>query len=182
MAQQMSLPIDAVLPELLAALEKETRALLIAPPGAGKTTRVAPALLEQSWCSGEIFLLVPRRLAAAEFIAAERGELPGQTIGYATRLDSRLGNSTRVIAMTHGVFLSRIEADPELSGVSAVLFDEVHERSLDNDLALALALDAASALREDLRLVAMSATLDAERFQSLLGNPQTIVSEGKSYP
>ncbi|HZU50547.1 MAG TPA: DEAD/DEAH box helicase, partial [Sphingomicrobium sp.] len=148
MAQQMSLPIDAVLPELLAALEKETRALLIAPPGAGKTTRVAPALLEQSWCSGEIFLLVPRRLAAraaAEFIAAERGELPGQTIGYATRLDSRLGNSTRVIAMTHGVFLSRIEADPELSGVSAVLFDEVHERSLDNDLALALALDAASA-------------------------------------
>ena len=95
---------------------------------------------------------------------------------------ARSGKRTRVIAMTHGVFLSRIQADPELAGVSAVLFDEVHERSLDNDLALALALDAASALRDDLRLVAMSATLDVERFQRLLDNPPTIVSEGKSFP
>ena len=116
----------------------------------------------------QVLLLVPRRLAAraaAEFMAAELGEKPGETIGYATRLDSKVGKATRVIAMTHGVFLSRIEADPELAGVSAVLFDEVHERSLDNDLALALALDAASALRPDLRLVAMSATLDVDRFQ-----------------
>ena len=181
----MRLPIDDVLQDLLAALEGSTRALLIAPPGAGKTTRVAPALLDQPWCSGEILLLVPRRLAAraaAEFMSLERGEKAGETIGYATRLDSRIGKETRIIAMTHGVFLSRIEADPELKGVSAVLFDEVHERSLDNDLALALALDAASALRQDLRILAMSATLDVGRFTGLLQNPPTIVSEGKSFP
>ena len=181
----MRLPIDHVLPELLSALREQTRALLIAPPGAGKTTRVAPALLGEAWCSGEVLLLVPRRLAAraaAEFMAAEFGEKPGETIGYATRLDSKIGRRTRVVAMTHGVFLSRIQSDPELAGVSAVLFDEVHERSLDNDLALALALDAAAALRPDLCLLAMSATLDVERFRPLLGNPPTIVSEGKSYP
>src|SRR5438132_634842 len=165
------MPIDAVLPDLLAALREGTRALLVAPPGAGKTTRVAPALLGEGWCTGEVLLLVPRRLAAraaAEFMAAELGEAPGQTIGYATRLDSKAGKATRIVAMTHGVFLSRIQADPELTGVCAVLFDEVHERSLDNDLALALALDAAGALRPDLRLLAMSATLDVERFQRLL--------------
>ena len=179
------LPIDAVLPDLLAALREQTRALLIAPPGAGKTTKVAPALLGEPWCGGQVLLLVPRRLAAraaAEFMAAAMGEKPGETIGYATRLDSKVGKATRVVAMTHGVFLSRIEADPELGGVSAVLFDEVHERSLDNDLSLALALDAAGALRPDLRLVAMSATLDTGRFQALLGDPPTIVSEGRSYP
>jgi len=181
----MKLPIDDVLPDLLAALREQARALLIAPPGAGKTTKVAPALLSESWCSGQIFLLVPRRLAAraaAEFMATRLGEVPGQTIGYATRLDSRVGATTRVVAMTHGVLLARIQSDPELAGVSAVLFDEVHERSLDNDLALALVLDAASALRTDLRIVAMSATPDVERFQRLLGNPPTIVSEGKGFP
>jgi ATP-dependent helicase HrpB len=185
MTDAARLPIDDVLPDLLAALREQTRALLIAPPGAGKTTRVAPALLAEDWCDGQVLLLVPRRLAAravAEFMAGELGEKPGETIGYATRLDSKVGKATRVIAMTHGVFLARIEADPELSGVSAVLFDEVHERSLDNDLALAFALDAASALRPDLRLVAMSATLDSERFRALLGNPPEIVSEGKSFP
>jgi ATP-dependent helicase HrpB len=132
-----------------------------------------------------VLLLVPRRLAAraaAEFMASALREKPGETIGYATRLDSKVGKQTRVIVMTHGVFLARIEADPELAGVSAVLFDEVHERSLDNDLALALALDAANALRPDLRLVAMSATLDVERFQRLLGNAPTIISEGRSFP
>ena len=181
----MRLPIDAVLPELLEALHDNERALLIAPPGAGKTTRVAPALLGEDWCGGQVLLLVPRRLAAraaAEFMAGELGEKAGATIGYATRLDSKVGKGTRVIAMTHGVFLSRIEADPELAEVSAVLFDEVHERSLDNDLALALALDAAGALRPDLRIVTMSATLDADRLRKLLGNPPTIVSEGKSFP
>jgi ATP-dependent helicase HrpB len=179
------LPIDAVLPDLLAALREQSRALLIAPPGAGKTTKVAPALLAEQWCSGQVLLLVPRRLAAraaAEFMAGALGEKPGETIGYATRLDSKVGRQTRVVAMTQGVFLARIEADPELAGVSAVLFDEVHERSLDNDLALALALDAANALRPDLRLVAMSATLDVERFQRLLDGAPTIVSEGKSFP
>ena len=181
----MRLPIDEVLGDLLAALRANTRALLIAPPGAGKTTKVAPALLGEPWCDGQVLLLVPRRLAAraaAEFMAGQLGEKPGETIGYATRLDSKVGKTTRVIAMTHGVFLARIQADPELSGVSAVLFDEVHERSLDNDLALALALDAAKALRENLRLVAMSATLDVERFKRLLDNPPTTVSEGKSFP
>jgi len=178
-------PILAVLPDLLAALREQDRALLIAPPGAGKTTRVAPALVAEDWCTGEILLLVPRRLAAraaAEFMASALGESPGETIGYATRLDSKVGKASRVIVMTHGVFLARIQSDPELAGVSAVLLDEVHERSLDNDLALALVLDAASALRDDLRIVAMSATLDVERFQRLLGKPPTIVSEGRSFP
>jgi ATP-dependent helicase HrpB len=181
----MRLPIEEVLPSLLEALREQTKALLIASPGAGKTTRVAPALLAEEWCREQVLLLVPRRLAAraaAEFMATERGEKTGETIGYATRLDSKVGKGTRVIAMTHGVFLSRIQADPELAGVSAVLFDEVHERSLDNDLALALALDAASGLRPDLRLLAMSATLDVQRFRRLLDNPPTIVSEGKSFP
>jgi len=179
------LPIDVVLPDLLAALRDGARALLMAPPGAGKTTRVAPALLDEPWCEGQVLLLVPRRLAArsaAEFMAKERGEETAATIGYATRLDSRIGKATRVIAMTHGVYLSRLQADPELKGVGAVLFDEVHERSLDSDLALALTLDAAEALRPDLRILPMSATLDSARFARLLGDPPKIESEGKSYP
>ena len=179
------LPIDLILPELLAVLRGGTRALLIAPPGAGKTTRVAPALLDEDWCTGQILLLVPRRLAAraaAEYMARALGEEPGATIGYATRLDSRVGKASRVIVMTHGVFLARLQADPELAGVSALLFDEVHERSLDSDLSLALALDAAGALRPDLRILAMSATLDDERFGRLLGDPPLIESEGRSFP
>ena len=178
------LPIDAVLPELLAALRAGPRALLVAPPGAGKTTRVAPALLDEPWCEGEVLLLVPRRLAArsaAEYMARERGEEAGATIGYATRLDSKRSKATRVTAMTHGVFLARLQADPELAGVSAVLFDEVHERSLDSDLALALTLDAAGGLRPDLRILPMSATLDGARFARLLGDPPRIESEGKSF-
>ena len=181
----VALPIDAVLADLLAALRSNTRALLIAPPGAGKTTRVAPALLGEPWCDGEVLLLVPRRLAAraaAEYIARERGERVGEAVGYATRLDSKVGKATRLIAMTHGVFLARLQADPELAGVSAVLFDEVHERSLDSDLGLALALDAAAALRPDLRILAMSATLDGERFGRLMGDPPRIESEGKAFP
>jgi ATP-dependent helicase HrpB len=181
----VTLPIHAVLPDLLAALADKPRALLIAPPGAGKTTAVPPALLDQPWCSGQILLLVPRRLAAraaAEFIARNLGQQPSETVGYQTRLDSRTSRATRLIAMTHGVYLSRLQADPELTGVTAVLFDEVHERSLDNDLALALTLDAANALRPDLRILAMSATLDGERFARLLNDPPTIRSEGKSHP
>ena len=181
-----TLPIDSVLPQLLDALGEGPRALLVAPPGAGKTTRVAPALLDQPWVDGrQILLLVPRRLAArsaAEFMAREHGQEAGGTIGYATRLDSKVGKATRVIAMTHGVYLSRLQADPELAGVAAVLFDEVHERSLDSDLALALTLDAAEGLRPDLRILPMSATLDADRFARILGHPPVIQSEGKSYP
>ncbi|WP_265561707.1 ATP-dependent helicase HrpB [Sphingomicrobium arenosum] len=177
------LPIHTALPDLLAALAASSRALLIAPPGAGKTTQVAPALLDTDWCEGEILLLVPRRLAAraaAERIAEEAGEKVGQRFGYATRLDSKPGS--RVTLMTHGVFLARIQADPELAGVSAVLFDEVHERSLDNDLALAFALEAQAGLREDLRLLLMSATLDVAAFRPLLGDAPLIESEGRSHP
>lgn len=179
------LPILAVLPDLLAALRARPNAVLVAPPGAGKTTAVAPALLREDWCTGEILLLSPRRLAAraaAERMAALAGEAVGGTFGYATRMDSRRSAATRVTVVTEGIFVARIQSDPELTGISAVLFDEVHERSLDGDFGLALALDAQGALRPDLRIVAMSATLDGARFASLLGEAPVIESEGRSYP
>ena len=179
------LPVEAVLPQLLAALEAGPNAVLVAPPGAGKTTAVAPALLERDWCRGEVLLLSPRRIAAraaTERMAALAGEPVGRTFGYATRMDSKRSSATRVTVVTEGIFVARIQADPELAGVSAVLFDEVHERSLDSDFGLALALDAQGALRPDLRLVAMSATLDGARFAALLGNAPVIESEGRSHP
>ncbi len=179
------MPIHAVLPDLLAALRGASNAVLVAPPGAGKTTAVAPALLGEPWCTGEILLLSPRRLAAraaAERMAALAGEQVGKTFGYATRMDSKRSAATRVTVVTEGIFVNRIQADPELAGVSAVLFDEVHERSLDSDFGLALALDAQAALRPDLRLVAMSATLDGARFSTLMGDAPVIESEGRSYP
>jgi ATP-dependent helicase HrpB len=179
------LPIHAVLPELLAALHRASNAVLVAPPGAGKTTAVAPALLDQPWCGGEIILLSPRRLAAraaAERMASQAGEPVGRTFGYATRMDSKRSAATRLTVVTEGIFVNRIQADPELAGVSAVLFDEVHERSLDSDFGLALALDAQAALRPDLRLVAMSATLDGARFSALMGDAVVIESKGRSHP
>jgi ATP-dependent helicase HrpB len=178
------LPIHAVLPEFLARLRAHSNAVLVAPPGAGKTTAVAPALLGEPWCTGEILLLSPRRLAAraaAERMAALAGERVGETIGYATRLDSKNSLKTRILVLTEGIFRNRIQADPELSGVSAVLFDEVHERSLDSDAGLAFALDAQGGLRPDLRLVAMSATLDGARFGALMDAP-VIQSEGRAWP
>src|SRR4051812_29393938 len=181
----MSLPIHAVLPELLAALRERSSAVLVAPPGAGKTTAVAPALLSEPWCSGQILLLSPRRLAtraAAERIADMLGEAPGGTVGYATRMDSRQSGRTRLLVLTEGIFRNRIQNDPELAGVSAVLFDEVHERSLDSDFGLALALDAQGALRPDLRILAMSATLDGGRFSSLMGGAPVLESAGRSHP
>lgn len=180
-----SLPIHAVLPALLDALREASNAVLVAPPGAGKTTAVAPALLGESWCEGEILLLSPRRLAAraaAERMAALAGEPVGKTFGYATRMDSKRSAATRVTVVTEGIFVNRIQSDPELAGVSAVLFDEVHERSLDSDFGLALALDAQGALRPDLRLVAMSATLDGSRFSGLMGAAPVVESEGRSFP
>ncbi|MBA4747930.1 MAG: ATP-dependent helicase HrpB, partial [Sphingopyxis sp.] len=179
------LPVMAVLPQLLAALSIRSNAVLIAPPGAGKTTRVAPALLGQPWATGAIWLLSPRRLAAraaAERIANELGEPVGGRVGYATRLDSKHSADTRLLVMTHGLFRNRLLADPELGGVSAVLFDEIHERSLDSDFALALAVDAQQGLRPELRLLAMSATLDGTRFASLLGGAAVIESQGQSHP
>ena len=180
-----SLPIHAVLPALLDALREGSNAVLVAPPGAGKTTAVAPALLAEAWCDGEILLLSPRRLAAraaAERMAALAGESVGKTFGYATRMDSKRSAATRVTVVTEGIFVNRIQSDPELAGVSAVLFDEVHERSLDSDFGLALALDAQGALRPDLRLVAMSATLDGSRFSGLMGAAPVVESEGRSFP
>ncbi|WP_423142594.1 ATP-dependent helicase HrpB [Parablastomonas sp. CN1-191] len=177
------LPIHQVLPALRAALRDGSRAVLVAPPGAGKTTAVAPALIAEPWCQGEVLVLSPRRVAAraaAERMAELCGERAGQTIGYATRLDSRPGK--RVTVMTEAIFVSRILADPDLAGVSAVLFDEVHERHLDSDLGLALAIESAAVLREDLRLVAMSATLDGARFAALLGDAPVIESEGRAHP
>lgn len=179
------LPILTVLPALLAALRDGSNSVLVAPPGAGKTTAVAPALLDQPWCAGEVLLLSPRRIAAraaAERMAAIAGEPVGRTFGYATRMDSKRSAATRVTVVTEGIFVARIQADPELAGVSAVLFDEVHERSLDSDFGLALALDAQAALRPDLRLLAMSATLDGARFSALMGGAPVIESEGRSHP
>src|SRR5690242_9551501 len=157
----------------------------VAPRGAGKPPAVAPALLAEPWCAGEVILLSPRRLAAraaAERMAALAGERVGETFGYATRMDTRRSARTRVTVVTEGIFVNRIQADPELSGVSAVLFDEVHERSLDSDFGLALALDAQAGLRPDLRLVAMSATLDGARFAALMSDAAVIESEGRSHP
>ena len=179
------LPILTVLPDLLATLRDRTSAVLVAPPGAGKTTAVAPALLAEPWCTGEILLLSPRRLAAraaAERMASTAGESVGQTFGYATRMDSKRSAATRVTVITEGIFVARIQADPELAGVSAVLFDEVHERSLDGDFGLALALDVQAGFRPDLRIVAMSATLDGARFAALMDGAPVIESEGRSYP
>ncbi|RDV07370.1 ATP-dependent helicase HrpB [Sphingorhabdus pulchriflava] len=180
----MTLPVEAVLSELKAALVAGSNAVLIAPPGAGKTTMVASALLAEKWCIGQILLLSPRRLAAraaAERIAELTGEPVGGLVGYATRMDSKQSAKTRILVLTEGIFRNRIQDDPELAGVSAVLFDEVHERSLDSDFGLALALDAQGGLRPDLRLVAMSATLDGGRFATLMGAP-IVESEGKSWP
>jgi len=180
----VTLPVEAILPQLKSALVTGPNAVLIAPPGAGKTTMVASALLDQPWCNGQILLLSPRRLAAraaAERIAELAGEAVGGRIGYATRMDSKMSAATRILVLTEGIFRNRIQDDPELAGVSAVLFDEVHERSLDSDFGLALALDAQAGLRPDLRLIAMSATLDGGRFAALMDAP-VIESEGRSHP
>ncbi|ALG61593.1 MULTISPECIES: ATP-dependent helicase HrpB [Citromicrobium] len=185
MPDDSSLPIHAVLAQLKAALRDGPNAVLVAPPGAGKTTAVAPALLGEDWCTGEVLLLSPRRVAAraaAERMAAMLGEKPGETIGYLTRLDSKRSAKTRVTVLTEAIFLNRIVADPELPGVSAVLFDEAHERHLDSDFGLALALETQGVLREDLRLVVMSATLDGERFAGLMNDCPVIESEGRSHP
>jgi ATP-dependent helicase HrpB len=170
---------------LLAALRGGPSAVLIAPPGAGKTTAVAPALLAEPWCSGTVILLSPRRVAAraaAERMAETMGEQPGETVGYLTRLDSKRSARTRILVMTEAIFVATILGDPELSGVSAVLFDEAHERHLDSDLGLALAIEAQGVLREDLRVLVMSATLDGARFASVIGNAPVIESEGKAHP
>ncbi|MBA3519023.1 MAG: ATP-dependent helicase HrpB, partial [Rhizobiales bacterium] len=179
------LPVQAALPELLAALETRNAAVLIAPPGAGKTTGVPPALLHAGWRGdGRIIVVEPRRLAAraaASRIAELMGEAVGRTIGYRVRNETKVSRETRIELVTAGVFVRMVLADPGLDGVAAVLFDEVHERAVDMDLGLALALDAQSGLRDDLRLLAMSATLDGRRFAALLGDAPIVESQGRLY-
>ncbi len=186
MRDAVPLPIDAVLTEISAALSRGTSAVLVAPPGAGKTTRVPLALLNADWLAGrKILLLEPRRLAArgaAERMASTLREQVGETVGLRARLASRVGPRTRIEVITEGVFTRLILDDPSLEGVGAVLFDEYHERSLDADLGLALALDARSGLRDDLRILVMSATLDGARVARLIGDAPVIASEGRAFP
>lgn len=180
------LPIDAVLDELARTLTGHNAAVLVAPPGAGKTTRVPLALLDAPWLEGrKIIMLEPRRIAArasAERMARTLGERAGETVGYRVRFGSKISRATRIEVVTEGIFSRQILDDPELNGVAAVLFDEFHERSLDADLGLALARDAQTGLREDLRILVMSATLDGARVGKLLGDAPVIASEGRAFP
>jgi len=180
------LPIDAVLDQLADALAAGPTAVLVAPPGAGKTTRVPLALLDARWIGkGKIIMLEPRRIAArasAERMAKTLGERVGETVGYRVRFGSKVSRATRIEVVTEGIFSRQILDDPELNGVAAVLFDEFHERSLDADMGLALARDAQTGLREDLRILVMSATIDGARVAKLLGDAPVIASEGRAFP
>jgi ATP-dependent helicase HrpB len=180
------LPIDTVLGELAVTLARGSTAVLVAPPGAGKTTRVPLALLDAAWTKGKkIIVLEPRRIAAraaAERMAQTLNQKVGETVGYRVRFGSKISRATRIEVVTEGIFTRQILDDPELSGVAAVLFDEFHERSLDADLGLALARDAQTGLREDLRILVMSATLDGARVAKLLGDAPVIESEGRAFP
>jgi len=185
------LPIHAVIEPLKAALAAGNAVVLAAPPGAGKTTVVPLALLDETWLGGgKVLVLEPRRLAAraaAERMAATLGEATGDTVGYRTRLQSRIGPKTRIEVITEGVFTRMILDDPGLEGVGAVLFDEFHERSLDADLGLALARETQGLLREDLRLLVMSATLDISGVSQVLANGSgerapVIEAEGRMFP
>lgn len=180
------LPIEEALPDLLAALSAGPNAVLQAPPGAGKTTLVPLALLDQPWRGdGRIVMLEPRRLAArsaARRMADLLGEAVGETVGYRIRLDSKISAKTRIEVVTEGILTRMLQDDPELSGVAAVLFDEFHERSLNADLGLALCLESQGGLRDDLRILVMSATLDGGPVAKLMGDCPIITSEGRSYP
>ena len=179
------LPIDAVLDELTGMLARHNAAVLVAPPGAGKTTRVPLALLDAPWRRGrKIIVLEPRRIAArasAERMAKSLGERAGETVGYRVRFGSKVSHATRIEVVTEGIFTRQIIDDPELTGIAAVLFDEFHERSLDADLGLALARDAQTGLRDDLRILVMSATLDGARIANMLGDAPVIASEGRAF-
>ena len=180
------LPIDAALPELTTALSARNAAVLVAPPGAGKTTRVPLVLAGESWVKGrKLIVLEPRRLAAraaAARMAATLGEAVGETVGYRVRFGSKVSRRTRIEVVTEGVFTRMVLDDASLDGVAALLFDEFHERSLDADLGLALARDVQQGLREDLRLLVMSATIDSARVAKLLGEAPVIESQGRAFP
>lgn len=185
MQPKRSLPIDDVLPQLSRVLRDGRAAVVQAPPGAGKTTRVPLALLEEPWLNGKIVMLEPRRLAAraaARYMARQLGEEVGGTVGYRVRLDTRVGPRTRIEVVTEGVLTRMLHGDPSLEGVAVVIFDEFHERSLHADLGLALTLQTQSLLRPDLRLVVMSATLDGERVAGLLDHAPVVTSAGRLFP
>lgn len=182
----MNLPIDQILPELLDILETEANVVLQAPPGAGKTSRVPLALLDQAWLGkNKIIMLEPRRLAArnaASYMAASLGEPVGQRVGYRIRMDNKLGPATRIEVVTEGILTRMLQTDPALEGIGLVIFDEFHERSLQADLGLALCLESQAALRDDLKIVVMSATLDGAATAKLLGDAAIVSSAGRSYP
>ena len=178
-----ALPIDPILPELTRALATAGRAVLQAPPGAGKTTRVPLAILDAGLTQDKIIMLEPRRLAAraaAERLAETLNEAPGKTVGYRMRGDSVPG--ARIEVVTEGILTRMIQSDPSLDGVGVVIFDEFHERSLNADFGLALCLEARSVLRPDLHLLVMSATLDAAPVAALMDDAPVLTSEGRSYP
>jgi ATP-dependent helicase HrpB len=183
---QEPLPVDAILPLLRQTLAVNHAAVLQAPPGAGKTTHVPLALLDEAWLGGRsILMLEPRRLAARAACArmAElRGETAGETVGYRIRFDSKITAKTRIEVLTEGILTRRLQTDPELKNVGLVIFDEFHERHLHADLALALCLDTQKVLREDLKILVMSATLDGESISKLLGDAPIVTSEGRRYP
>src|SRR5947209_519430 len=180
------LPIDAVLDDIADTLSSGSRLVVVAPPGAGKTTRIPLVLLREQWAAGKrIILLEPRRLAAraaAQRMASMLEERVGETVGLRMRLETKVSAKTRLEVVTEGVFARLILDDPSLTGVAAVLFDEFHERSLDADLGLALALDAQAGLREDLRILVMSATLDGARVARLMRGAPQIESAGRAFP
>lgn len=181
----LSYPVDPLLPELAAVLGRSACALLVAEPGAGKSTRVPPHLLQQEWCEGRILLLEPRRLAAratAHFMAANLGQSLGETVGLRTRVETRISAQTRIEVVTEGVLTRMLVADPSLEGVGLVIFDEFHERSLDADTGLALVRQCQQLFRPDLRLLVMSATLDVVPLAALLGDAPVLEAGGRRYP
>ncbi|MGN7356145.1 ATP-dependent helicase HrpB [Paenibacillus sp. SAF-054] len=180
------LPIQRVLPELLANLRSGTSAVLVAEPGAGKTTQVPIAFLGEPWLSGrKIIMLEPRRLAArsaADYMARMLGEQTGETVGYRVRMDSKTGRNTKIEVVTEGILTRMLQSDPELEGVGMIIFDEFHERNLQGDLGLALALESRAVLRDDLRILVMSATLEAEPVAALLGSAPVVNCPGRQFP
>src|SRR5438874_756419 len=180
------LPIEPVLPQIRAALVQNVNTVLVAEPGAGKTTRVPLALVDAEWLGEHrIIMLEPRRLAAraaAARMAETLAERVGETVGYSVRLERKVSRRTRIEVVTEGILTHRLQADPELPGIGLLIFDEFHERSLDGDLGLAMALDVQHSVRSDLRILVMSATLDETRLSAYLAGAPVIAAPGRTYP